>query len=977
MCRRLLLTGCVLCLAAAAVAPAQSGVDDGLVAYFKLDETSGTTAADSSGRGNDGTVIGTNVAWVEGRDGGALAINAPATGDVADRLEFPTAGMSPAAGTISIWLYLADPQPASSGRYIFGHTSNGTGRAFADRLQIYMQDGSNVSRKIDLGLGGAHTTKADIVELPMSQWVHLALTWNNGAYVLYIDGESVANGSYSGLTTFRSIANFGNDGCGDPYEAFSGMLDEARVYNRAITATEVKTIFRMLPSSKIMAKKPAPAHGTTNVPPDAALAWTASEFAATHDVYLGTTFDDVNNASRGNPGSVLVSRGQADTAFDPEGLLAYGQTYYWRIDEVNAAPDSTIYKGTVWSFTTEPYGFAIPNVTATASSSQAGMGPENTVNGSGLNADDQHDTNLMTMWMTPGGKPAWIEYEFDKVYKLHELWVWNSNQLIEPLIGFGAKDVAIEYSIDGETWIALEGVPEFAQASGGPAYTPNTIVNLGGVTARFVKLTIETNWGGMPQTGLSEVRFLYVPVQAFDPQPADGAAGVSVETDLVWHPGREATSHTVFIDADRNAVAEGTVSGKATQGSVYTPPSLNFATTYFWRVDEAGDTGAYAGDVWTFATEAFAAIDDFESYNDDVAAETTIWHAWIDGVTDQASGSQVGYDESPFAEKTILHGGKQSMPMRYDNSTSPFYSQAQRTFDTPQNWTAHGGDALRLHFRGVAPSFAETADGSILMNGIGADIWGTSDAFRFAYKSLSGNGSLVARVDSLYNSNTWAKAGVMIRQNVQPGSVHAFMAKTAVDGNGASFQRRPTAGAESANNDSPTPVAFPYWVKIQRTGNSFTAYTSPDGAAWTQLGDALTLTMTDPVLIGLAVCSHDAAVGTAAEFSNVSFNGNVAGGWQMAEIGLAQTEGNSAEPLYVTVTDASGKSKTVMSSDRLASGRLTWQEWRIALSEFASAGVKMTAVKSLAIGVGDKAAPKAGGTGIVYIDDVGFGHPAQ
>ncbi len=62
-----------------------------------------------------------------------------------------------------------------------------------------------------------------------------------------------------------------------------------------------------------------------------------------------------------------------------------------------------------------------------------------------------------------------------------------------------------------------------------------------------------------------------------------------------------------------------------------------------------------------------------------------IYDAWVDGVTTQASGSQVGYDESPFAEKTIVHGGAQSMPLMYDNTASPYYSEAERTFDTPQN----------------------------------------------------------------------------------------------------------------------------------------------------------------------------------------------------------------------------------------------------------------------------------------------------
>ena len=102
---------------------------------------------------------------------------------------------------------------------------------------------------------------------------------------------------------------------------------------------------------------------------------------------------------------------------------------------------------------------------ATASSAQAGMGPENTINGSGLNAADQHSVDLKQMWLSTGTQPNWIQYEFDKAYKLHELWVWNSNQLIEAFVGFGAKNVTVEYSLDGSTWTALAGVPEFARAT--------------------------------------------------------------------------------------------------------------------------------------------------------------------------------------------------------------------------------------------------------------------------------------------------------------------------------------------------------------------------------------------------------------------------------------------------------------------------------------------------------------------------------
>ncbi len=628
----------------------------------------------------------------------------------------------------------------------------------------------------------------------------------------------------------------------------------------------------------------------------------------------------------------------------------------------------------MWSFTVEPYAYPLTNVTATASSAQASMGPENTINGSGLSDADEHSTELKQMWMTTGtAKPDWIQYEFANVEKLHEMWVWNSNQMLESFLGFGAKSVTIEYSIDGQTWTTLEGVSEFAKATSSPTYTANTIVSFGGVMAKYVKVTINNNWGGaVPQTGLSEVRFFSVPVQAREPQPAPEATVVSVDTDLQWRPGRGAASHEVYIGTDSSAVAEGTVTASTTTDRVYSPTSLDFATTYFWKVDEVGDGGTYAGDVWSFTTEEYAVIDDFEGYNDD---DNRIYDAWVDGLTTQASGSQVGYDQSPFAEKTIVHGGVQSMPLMYDNSASPYYSEAERTFDTPQNLTASGAQNLSLYFRGVSPSFVQTSSGGILMNGLGSDIWGTADQFRFAYKSLSGNGSIIARVNSLYNSNTWAKAGVMIRQNTDAGSTHAFMAKTAVDGNGASFQRRLAAGGESSNTDAPAAVAAPYWVKVDRTGDKFSAFISPDGVAWTQLGEAQTIAMTGSVLVGLAVTSHDAAIVTCAEFSDIQTTGTVSGDWQIAEIGAEQQEGNSPEAIYLTVKDSSGKSKTVVNPDSAAAGRTGWQQWQIPLSEFTSAGVKMTAVESIGIGVGNRTSPTAGGTGIIYVDDVAYGTP--
>jgi hypothetical protein len=254
-----------------------------------------------------------------------------------------------------------------------------------------------------------------------------------------------------------------------------------------------------------------PSPGATDVSCDTVLSWALPSSAPACDVYLGASQETVNTASCANPQGVLVSQGQATATYGPPDPLELSRTYYWRVDFVIAGPTPTIIKGPVLEFTTAALTYQIKNVIATASSASPGSGPERTVDGSGLDNTDGHSIDQKDMWWSMAEPSNWIQYEFDKVYTLHEMWVWNFNMMIEPLMGFGAKTVKIEYSTDGTTWTALANVPEFAQAPGKAGYTANTIVSFAGVPAKFVKLTIETNWGGKtPQTGLSEVRFFCI-----------------------------------------------------------------------------------------------------------------------------------------------------------------------------------------------------------------------------------------------------------------------------------------------------------------------------------------------------------------------------------------------------------------------------------------------------------------------------------
>ena len=818
-----------------------------------------------------------------------------------------------------------------------------------------------------------------------NKWFHAAVTYNGQEdtdenlklYWTALDSgvcEPVVLGSFrltadlnQAVTPYFVIGNEGRNNNGRT-ENWEGWIDEARISDIARNPSEMMICLEAAGT----AGTPQPADGATDVPADSVLSWTPGDSAQTHDVYLGTALADVDVASAAQPGSVLISLGQDANTYDPPAALKLGQTYYWRIDEVEAPPAATIVKGRVWSFTVEPVSYPMKNVTATASGASIGMGPEKTIDGSGLNGNDGHSTDPMQMWLTSktGSQSVWIQYAFDKVYRLDKMWVWNSNQVMESMLGFGAKNVTVEYSVDGTAWTAL-GDFEFAQASSTASYTANTTVNFAGATAQYVKLTIKSNWGGIVQQyGLSEVRFFSVPTQARQPDPAAGATGVSVTAVLSWRAGREAASHQLYLGTDQQAVTDGTAPVQSPDGSSFDPGSLEFGRTYYWKVAEVNDAATpkvWAGDLWSFTTQEYATIDDIESYNDD---DNRIYDAWLDGLVN-SNGSQVGYFEAPFAERTIIHGGRQSMPFEYNNVSSPFYSEAEREFSPVQNWIGNGADSLNLWVRGLPAAYVENA-GVVTMSGAGHDIWDNADDFRFACKSLTGNGSVVVKVESLTNTNAWAKAGVMIRQSLDADSKFAYAVVSY--SSGVSFGWRQLA-AGTCGSVSQAGVAAPQWVKLTRTGDAFTAQYSADGKTWLDIKNAdgtvttTTVTMTGAVYVGLCVTSHDAAATTVAVMSGAATAGNATGSWQVAAIGDDPQTANGAADLYVTVQDSAGKTATATNPTAVTSA--AWTQWKIPLNSFT--GVNMSKVKKLFIGVGNRANPTKGGAGMLYIDDLGYG----
>ncbi|MBN1360366.1 MAG: discoidin domain-containing protein [Sedimentisphaerales bacterium] len=503
------------------------------------------------------------------------------------------------------------------------------------------------------------------------------------------------------ITDFASVATFATE------FTSNGQDDVVFEFTLTSSSATLTTAFFVMNGLEIellsalnVAQNPNPSDGQTDVSRDIVLSWTPMDVSVTHDVYFGQSREDVNAAGPSGAAGVHVSPGQDANLFDP-GRLEFGTTYYWRVDEVNATPDKTVFKGDVWSFTIEPLYYTVEDVTAIVSvpTAAGSGGPEVIVDGSGL-IDGLHGTVDGTMWSGKGaeGDPVWLQFDFDRVYKLYGMLVWNYNGQFEYILGFGLKDVTIEYATEPNEWITLDDY-ELTRGTNLPDYAGQQI-DLGGLAARSIRINVNSTHSGGLQTGLSEIRFLYKPVVASEPQPADGQTEVDINTTLTWRPGREAASHQVHLGADSNAVADGAALLDTVAANAYALPTLDLGTTYYWKiveVNEAETPATWASDVWSFSTPEYFVVDDFEDYTDDTGEE--IFSTWADGYNDNSNGSQVGHDTPPYAEETIVHSGGQAMPLRYgqDGATT---SEATMTLPVAEDWARGGATTLVVHFYG-------------------------------------------------------------------------------------------------------------------------------------------------------------------------------------------------------------------------------------------------------------------------------------
>ncbi|MBN2313124.1 MAG: CBM9 family sugar-binding protein [Sedimentisphaerales bacterium] len=396
---------------------------------------------------------------------------------------------------------------------------------------------------------------------------------------------------------------------------------------------------------------PEPADGSIHPDTWATLRWVAGPTAVSHDVYMGTDYDAVTNATtdseefRGNQTLNYVVVGFPGFPY-PEGLIP-GTTYYWRVDEINA--EGTVYQGVVWRF-------SIPPKTAYAPDPADGaefVGPEVILNWTAGYGAKLHHVYLSDNW-------ADVEASATAAYK-------GARGLATFSAGTLAQEKVYYWRID-----EFDGIGTY-QGDIWNFTTPGAVGNA---------------------------------------KPTNAATGVQMTTTLTWTPASTATSHQVYFGTDKDAVRNATTASSEYKGSKalgnesYDPGQLDWYSSYYWRVDAVYATNTVQGPVWSFTTADFLLIDDFESYTDNDADGEAIWQTWVDGYGIADNGAQVGYLMPPYAEQAAVHSGIQAMPLIYENVNGVSNSEATLSLTTTRDWTAEGVGQLSLWFQGGSTNAA-------------------------------------------------------------------------------------------------------------------------------------------------------------------------------------------------------------------------------------------------------------------------------
>ncbi len=811
--------------AAADVASTCSSATSNLVGCWSFNEPldpPSTTTADSSGKGNTGTFNGgvSRVAGDTPAFGNAVSLDG--NSGYIDTGTAATSSVLNIAGDVSVsaWVYFPGTLDATvtgdnkiAGRQ-FGSGSNG-----GYKLGVY-NEGSNAYAEFEVrdASNKQLLTRAGVINPPSmtltgagitdtgtpikaGHWYHIVgvySTSGSGTLTTYVNG--VQDRQLSGVGSSALGSSSGSFQIGkEPFNTtgyLHGMVDEVRVYNAALTAPQVVSLYNQ-PGVAATATAAPLATGTAAVADSATAASgatgtsVAGSTAAVETAVAGSTATVVAGAT----GTVVAAAtaNALGTALAPAAAIAMASC-----DSSNA----TAVAG-CWTFN------------------------ENT-------GSVAHDTSPNHNDETLGGDAAWNPSGKSASAIQFNGAGYLSNTSMSGLPAANASQ-SVSWWVNVPAANTLTGTQTFLSLTNGGSVAMQFGVNAG-------KLGV---WKGL-HTFLAYTTTL--------PQ-------ANTWTNYIYTYDASTGTHRLYVNGAL-AGGDGAVSTVSAQNGA--PNRLDFGQ-------------------WIDGSERFTgSLDEVRIYNYALSPiEAPAVVAAPPLTQDQANGTATA--------RANATATAQALPTA---TNTPIPCGA-----LPANWA--DGDIGAV---GGATGQACYADGTYTVVGAGDDIWNGADAFHYAYQPLIGDGQIVARVTGQFDTNEWAKAGVMIRETLDPGASNAFVALT--PNHGADFQYRAGAGNSSTYAGGPA-ANTPYWVRLARQGNLFTAAVSSDNSSWTVISSA-TITMTTSAYIGLAVTSHNPRTLNTSTFDNVTLSGGVPS--------TPTPTATSASTMTPTVTATSTAASTSMST---------------------------------------------------------------
>ncbi len=716
------------------------------------------------------------------------------------------------------------------------------------------------------------------------------------------------------------------------------------------------------------ASDPSPTPGTQWVAPNhGELTWQSGLLAVSHEIYFGKHKTAVELGLASAYAGLLVGTGQLQ---HPLAALEKGTTYYWRIDERQSS--GLVTQGELWNFTTlvsdggiqgryfdNTYLGEAPVLTRVDKGANLTFSPDNALQRA--LTSNSFSVRWTGQLFAPSAGGITLSVKANDCVRL----ILDGQIVIDDWTPHPIRQLSTIWFQDKDS--ASQIVLEYAHVQG----TPHA--------------QLFWSYDGKPRQIIPNGP-LQPNTQSHFPTPLDSDQRIDQSPRLSWQSGTTAMTHNLYLGHDPATVAQAQPHGAqwlAQQpGTFYDVTHLALNQTYYWRVDDVNvmdEPQVTVGPVWQFSTADYAVIDDFESYTN--TASQRIFEAWVDGYgyslplpgqPGNNTGATVGHLNPPYTEQRQVQTGRQSMPLAYNNSSQYHRSEARHTFTPPLNMGSFRTLSLGFHGQPGAIGHFTRQQNTFTLAGAGTGFREADDRCYFVSQSVSGSATISARINDIEPGHALAQAGIMIRQSNEPNAPQACLAITA-DGRLASHYRSTMGHPVTSLYSEPDTVTLPHWIKLQRQGAALTLFHSQNGVTWNPvvLDNQPAMSLSGFASLGLMHCVHTDNLSTGTAVFSQVISTSVTPFNATSSLGIPL---NATDDLYLRLVDAQGNAPLIIRhpDNPEAVQKAQWRTWQINLSSLTD--INLASIQTLSIGVGSPDYPKVGGTGRIFIDDIGL-HP--